>query len=118
MAVSTSAAPDRSRTRWLRSPWLRNGVGIAVLALALAILVDHRHDLTSASRVIADLHWYWLLLAVGAEAASMIVFARLQRWLLRAGGVRMGLRSMLEITLAGNALGTTLPGGAAWSATW
>jgi uncharacterized membrane protein YbhN (UPF0104 family) len=48
----------------------------------------------------------------------MVVFARLQRWLLRAGGVRMGLRSMLEITLAGNALGTTLPGGAAWSATW
>jgi len=117
MAVST-AASDRSRTRWLRSQWLRNGVGIAVLALALAILVDHRHDLTSATRVIADLHWYWLLLAVGAEAGSMIVFARLQRWLLRAGGVRVGLRSMVEITVAGNAMGTTLPGGAAWSATW
>jgi hypothetical protein len=30
----------------------------------------------------------------------------------------MGFRSMIEITLAGNAMGTTLPGGAAWSATW
>jgi uncharacterized membrane protein YbhN (UPF0104 family) len=102
----------------LRSHWLRNGLGIAVIALALAILVGHRHDLTSASHIIARLDWRWLVLAVGAEVASMIVFARLQRWLLRAGGVQVGLRSMIEITVAGNAMGTTLPGGAAWSATW
>lgn len=104
--------------QWLRSRWLRNLVGVAVVALALAILVDHRHDLTSAGHAIAHLDWRWMVLAVGAEAGSMVVFARLQRWLLRAGGVRVGLRSMIEITLAGNAMGTTLPGGAAWSATW
>ena len=118
MAVTTSAPPDRRWTHWLRSRWLRNAVGIAVLALALAILLDHRHDLNSASRIIARLDWPWMVLAVGAEVASMIVFARLQRWLLRAGGVRVGMRSMVEITVAGNAMGTTLPGGAAWSATW
>ena len=118
MAVTTSAPPDRRWTHWLRSRWLRNAVGIAVLALALAILLDHRHDLNSASRIIAHLDWPWMVLAVGAEVGSMIVFARLQRWLLRAGGVRVGMRSMVEITVAGNAMGTTLPGGAAWSATW
>jgi len=47
-----------------------------------------------------------------------VVFARLQRWLLRAGGCDIGLGEMVEITLAGNALGTSLPGGAAWAATW
>jgi uncharacterized protein (TIRG00374 family) len=93
-------------------------VGVAIVALALAILVDHRHDLTKAGHAIARLDWRWMVLAVAAEVASLIVFARLQRWLLRAGGVRVGLTSMFEITLAGNALGTTLPGGAAWSATW
>ena len=60
----------------------------------------------------------WLLVAIGAEVLSMVVFARLQRWLLRAGGVRVGLVTMVEITLAGNALSTSLPGGPAWSATW
>ncbi|HEX4540479.1 MAG TPA: YbhN family protein [Acidimicrobiales bacterium] len=113
MAVAAATHP-RHRGMHL----LRNLVGVAVLALALAALVDKRHDLTSASHFLSRLDWRWLVLAVGAEAASMVVFARLQRWLLRAGGVRMGLRSMIEITLAGNALGTTLPGGAAWSATW
>lgn len=48
----------------------------------------------------------------------MVVFARLQRWLLRCGGVRVRLRDMVEITLAGNALSTSLPGGAAWAAGW
>ncbi|HEY1636695.1 MAG TPA: lysylphosphatidylglycerol synthase transmembrane domain-containing protein [Acidimicrobiales bacterium] len=113
MAV-TAAASSAHR----RGHLLRNLFGVAVLALALAALLNKRHDLTSASHLLARLDWRWMVLALGAEVASMVVFARLQRWLLRAGGVRMGLRSMLEITLAGNALGTTLPGGAAWSATW
>jgi hypothetical protein len=113
MAVTAAAATPQ----W-RAHLLRNLFGIAVLALALAALLNKRHDLTSASHIIARLDWRWMVLAVGAEAASMVVFARLQRWLLRAGGVRMGFRSMIEITLAGNAMGTTLPGGAAWSATW
>ncbi|HEX6476562.1 MAG TPA: lysylphosphatidylglycerol synthase transmembrane domain-containing protein [Acidimicrobiales bacterium] len=113
MAVTAAASSSQRRTHLLR-----NLLGIAVLALALAVLLNKRHDLTSASHILARLDWRWMVLAVGAEAASMVVFARLQRWLLRAGGVRMGLRSMIEITLAGNALGTTLPGGAAWSATW
>jgi putative heme transporter len=113
MAVAAAAGSSHSRAHWLR-----NLFGVAVLALALAALLNKRHDLTSASHILARLDWRWLVLAVGAEAASMVVFARLQRWLLRAGGVRMGLRSMIEITLAGNAMGTTLPGGAAWSATW
>jgi hypothetical protein len=52
------------------------------------------------------------------EAASMVVFARLQRHLLRAGGVRVKLRTMVEITIAGNAVAATLPGGVAWSAAW
>lgn len=61
---------------------------------------------------------WWIVAAVGAEIVSMVAFARLQRWLLRAGGVRVGLVEMVEIILAGNALSSSLPGGPAWSATW
>src|SRR5947207_13593221 len=82
------------------------------------MLLDHRLVVNPPSRILARLDGPWMVLAVGAEVASMTVFARLQRWLLRAGGVRVGMRSMVEITVAGNAMGTTLPGGAAWSATW
>jgi hypothetical protein len=89
-----------------------------VLAVAAWALSNKRHDLASASHLIANLDWRWVVLAVGAEVGSMVVFARLQRWLLRAGGVRVGLLSMVEITVAGNALSTTLPGGVAWAATW
>ena len=57
-------------------------------------------------------------LAVLFEAASMVVFARMQRWLLWAGDVRLPLRTMVEITVAGNAIAATLPGGVAWAAAW
>jgi uncharacterized protein (TIRG00374 family) len=62
--------------------------------------------------------WVWLVAACAVQASSMVVFARLQRWLLRCGGVRVRLRDMVEITLAGNALSTSVPGGAAWAAAW
>jgi putative heme transporter len=97
---------------------LRNVLGVVVLVLAVGVLVNKRHELASASHLIARLEWRWMVLAVAAELGSMVVFARLQRWLLRAGGVRIGLPAMVEITVAGNALGTTLPGGVAWSSAW
>lgn len=57
----------------------------------------------------------WLVVVVAAEAASMASFARLQRRLLRIGGLRMSLRRAFAITYAGNALSTTLPAGPAVS---
>jgi hypothetical protein len=51
----------------------------------------------------------WLLVAIAAEVGSMVAFARVQRWLLRASGVRVPIVSIVEITLAGAALSTSLP---------
>ena len=87
--------------------------GVAVLAA-----VQHRSELAAAGAVLSRLEWRWVALAAAAEIASMVVFARLQRWLLRAGGVDVELAPMVAITLAGNAMAMSLPGGAAWSATW
>lgn len=99
-------------------PWVRRVFTLAVIVAAVVVAIDRRHEVAEASHLIAHLRWDWLLLAIACQLSSMVVFARLQRWLLRAGGVNVGLWSMVEITFAGNALGTSLPGGAAWSATW
>ena len=98
--------------------WGRRALAVALLAVAGYEAYQRHTEIASAAHLVTHLGPAWLVLAVAAEAASMVVFARLQRWLLRAGGVEIGLGEMVEITLAGNALGTSLPGGAAWAATW
>ena len=99
-------------------PWARRGLAVGLLGVAGYGAYDRRGQIDQAAHLVRHLQPSWLVLAVLAEAASMVVFARLQRWLLRAGGIEIRLGEMVEITLAGNALGTSLPGGAAWAATW
>ena len=42
---------------------------------------------------LSHLRWQWLVTAVGAEVLALIAFGALQRELLKAGGVRMGLQT-------------------------
>lgn len=102
--------------RWFT--WVRRFVTAAVLVLVAVGAVTHRKDLDQAVQQLDDIRWEWVGVAIGFEVASLIAFARLQRWLLRAAGVHLRMREMVEITLAGNALAMSLPGGAAWSAAW
>lgn len=81
-------------------------------------LYAERHQVNAAAALLDKARWQWLVAAAGAELSSFLVFARLQRWLLRAGGAELRLGTMVEITLAGNSLAVTLPGGAAWSASF
>ena len=60
----------------------------------------------------------WLVLALAAETVSMMAFARLQRLALGAGGLRVKLGSSAATVFAGNALGSTLPGGSLISVTY
>lgn len=57
------------------------------------------------------LHVGWLAVAVAAEVASMMAFARLNRFVLRASGIPVRLRDAAATVFAGNALIVTLPGG-------
>ena len=100
---------------------MRTARRLVVLTLAAAAVlaaVEHRSELEEAGAMLGRLDGRWVVVAVAAEAVSMVVFALLQRRLLRAGGVEVDLAPMLGITLAGNAMAMSLPGGAAWSATW
>src|SRR5262245_48017665 len=111
------ALPVAGAGRVLRR-YARHALSVAVLATAAYFLAAHARDLRAASHLLSGPRWPWVFAAVGCEAASMLVFARLQRRLLRAGGVRLGLGTMLGLTVAANAMNATLPGGIAWAATW
>lgn len=104
------------RRRWLQ--WVRRALALVALGAGIGAAWTRRTQLRHAIDKLGHPAWGWLVAAVIAQAISMVVFARLQRWLLRCGGVRVRLRDMVEITLAGNALSTSLPGGAAWAAGW
>jgi len=86
----------------------------AILTVALAVgvigaLVADRSSLVDSLATLDHLDWAWLPLAVAAEAGSMAAFARPQRRLIRAGGTKLHLGSVMAITYAGNAISVSLP---------
>ena len=99
-----------NRTRWRR-------VGVA----AVAVVVLSAELVVGAPAVGSALHhlrapvWSWIFLAVLAEAASMGVFARMQRRLLAAAGTWVPLRRAIALTYASHSLSVTLPGGPVFS---
>jgi hypothetical protein len=53
--------------------------------------------------------WKWLVLAGSLELGSLMAFARTQRVILRATGVRIRRGSMVATTFAGNAISVSVP---------
>jgi uncharacterized membrane protein YbhN (UPF0104 family) len=84
-----------------------------VLAVALAGLVGlvwvERRSVRHSFTVLGHAHLRWVPLAIFAESASMVTLARLQRRLLRAGGVRLPINSMLGIIYASNSISVSIP---------
>ncbi|GGV03313.1 hypothetical protein GCM10010182_21580 [Actinomadura cremea] len=106
---------ERPRTRWRRAG---TAVQCALVLGALAALVLNRDrfpDLGALAAAAGRADPGWLAVVVVAGAGSMAAFARLQRRLLRIGGLGMSRRRIFAITYAGNALSTTLPAGPAVS---
>ncbi|MGH9101808.1 MAG: lysylphosphatidylglycerol synthase transmembrane domain-containing protein [Acidimicrobiales bacterium] len=113
-ATGDSLRP-RGRGRWR---WVRRAVALAVLAGAVYAAYGRRGELAAAASQLGHASWEWLAAATACQLAALVLFAGLQWWLLRCGEVEVSAWSMVEIAFAGNALGTSLPGGPAWSATW
>jgi uncharacterized membrane protein YbhN (UPF0104 family) len=98
--------------------WLRwGGRGLVGLALAVCLVIfrDRLPDFGALWRAAVHAGPGWVACLIGAQLASMGMFARVQRRLLRAGGVRMPWFRAVRMTYAGNALSTTLPAGPALS---
>ncbi|TDC79850.1 UPF0104 family protein [Streptomyces hainanensis] len=89
-----------------------------LVAGAVFIAISRRDELGRAFDVLSRVSLVKLPVALVCEAGALLCLAAVQRWLLFAGGIRLGMGSMLGLTLAANAVAGALPGGAAFSAAW
>ena len=83
---------------------------------AVQLVVANSEELAGATAYLRRASLLWIAIAVLTEAAAYGATALLQRRLLRAGGVRIGLGPLTAIALAGNAITSSLPGGSAVAA--
>lgn len=115
-AHAIAGANEHSPVRWWRgAKW----VVAAVAILAASVLIARQWPaLREGLSDLRQVRLSWIRLAIYAEALSLVAFAYVQRQLLRAGGITLGLASIVEISIAGNGLRISLPGGAAWSASF
>ncbi|MDQ1506679.1 MAG: putative heme transporter [Actinomycetota bacterium] len=109
-------APGRGGRRRLFRHAARIVIGLGLAALAISVVSSRSREFTGTADLVEHARWQWLVLAVPAEAASLLAYAALERRLLRAGETSIPLRTLLPITLAGNAIQNSLPGGPAWGA--
>jgi putative heme transporter len=103
------ARRDRSKGGRRRRPWLRV---IAEVVAAGALIAFGWSQHTTVSRsvgVMGRAQLGWLLGAGAFELLSIMAFARTQRVVLRAAGVRASIPSMAATALAGNAISVSLP---------
>ncbi len=100
------------RRRWLA--WIAAISIVAMLAVEIVLVAPY---VKHAWHLIIHPSWGFLVLALAAQAASMGVFARLQRRML-PGDVKIKLGQMMAVTYAANAMSVTLPGGPVMSSTY
>ena len=89
-------------------------IGLAAVGIAAWVISGKTDELSGASTYLENLRWYWMLVAVFAEAVSYLALASLQRRLLWCGRVKVPMVPMTGISLAGNAIQNSLPGGLAF----
>jgi uncharacterized membrane protein YbhN (UPF0104 family) len=75
---------------------------LAALAIAVlvSIIVVERHTLAASLRVLTNLNLGWFLLAVAAEAISLMSFGLSRRRLVRVNGRQTGFGTVMMITYA------------------
>ena len=89
---------------------IAQAAAMAVIAAgAGAAIYTERATVQKGLAVLPHLRVWWLLAGIGAECLSMLAFGQLQRSLLRAGGARLSLGSVLATVYRANAIAVTVP---------
>lgn len=86
--------------------------------MAVVVLLGRKGELSGTADSFAHIDSGYLVLAVAAEALSMIAFAFTAWRLLRETETPLGVAPVLAITLAGNAINNSLPAGPAFGAAY
>jgi uncharacterized protein (TIRG00374 family) len=97
---------------------IRSAAVLVLLIVAVVSLSGKLPSLTSVTAAITDADTSWFAVAVGAEFISMVMFARQQRRLLSAFGVRMSRHRALALSYSRSAIAISLPAGSAISAAY
>lgn len=117
-ATAPSSPPEVTSSRARTWQVVRFVVGIIIGGLAIYAVTGKSDELSGASAYLGHLRWPWAVAAAATEVASYIAFGLMQQRLLGAGKVRVSVRSLTGVALAGNVLQTSLPGGIVVSAAW
>ncbi|MGW5513478.1 lysylphosphatidylglycerol synthase transmembrane domain-containing protein [Nocardia africana] len=104
------ARPARRRFRWLK--W---ALGVALSALLIAEGVYLWPRLHDSWRNLTEIHWGWVALCIWMQALSMSGFGRIQKRLLRAGGVDVSQRASVSVVYGATAMSVSLPAGQVFS---
>jgi putative heme transporter len=89
---------------------VRYVLGVVLGVVVLLLLVGKRGDLLASWRQLRDANLGWVLLAVLAEAMSLLTFAWLQHRVLRLSGARISMPALFLLTMANDAIANTVPG--------
>jgi uncharacterized protein (TIRG00374 family) len=106
------------RSRSKRFAVARFVVGIGLGVLALWALNGQRGELIGASKELAHLHLFWLIVAAACELISFACFGLLQRRLLAAGHVEISAGFATLLSLAAGALANSVPAGPAFASVY
>lgn len=103
-------APGRGRLSraW---PTIKVVLALAAVGVAAWAISGKTDELRGVSGYLDHLRWWWVAVAVAAEAACYLALSQLQGRLLRVGRVRIPVPQMFGITMAGSAIQTSFPGG-------
>ncbi len=94
------------------------GVGVAAVSCVVPVASALHAQAGSAIHRLLHLQPGWIAAGVAAQLGSVLAFSAAQRTLIGAARVKIALPTLAGMTLAGNAVATTMPGGAAWSGAW
>ncbi len=115
-ARTQPAEAPSARRVWLRR--LRAVLVPGLIVLAAISVAGQWDTISDGIGQLGHLHWRWVRYAVYAEALSVVALAWVTRALLRAGGRRMAMGRLIALSLASNAMATSIPGGPAWAASF
>jgi uncharacterized protein (TIRG00374 family) len=85
-------------------------LGLLIGAVVLLLLFGRRGQFVDSWHQLDRIDGRWVLMAVAAEALSLLTFAYLQHRVLRLSGSRIRMPALLLLTLANDAIANTVPG--------
>lgn len=109
----TAQSETRRRFWWVK--WV---VGVALCGLLISEAVYLYPRLHESWKNLTEIHWGWVVACVWMQAISMSGYGRIQKRLLRAGGVQVSQSKSVSVVYGSTGMALTLPAGQVFSTTF